>query len=210
MAIVPRPTKSCTIGIGVPSSVKGTEARLRRSANGISFNLRIGLTTAAPYRRCSYPTKQRSNENSLKLCAREQSTEGFSGLVALKGAVDFFIEDTIELHQLDDHHIFPTSFLKSKRLRKDLRNSILNRTLISRDTNRRLIRAKKPSVYLAEMESGLGKETARLILATHFIGDAAIQAMRDDDYLKFLEERERALRAEIARRCVYSPYRCRS
>ena len=126
-------------------------------------------------------------------------------LVALKGACDFFTGDTIELHQLDDHHIFPVSFFDSSTVPDKLRNSILNRTLISRDTNRRVIRAKKPSVYLAEMESRLGKEKARSILATHFIGDATIQAMRDDDYPRFLVERQRVLRTEISQRCVYSP-----
>ena len=130
---------------------------------------------------------------------------GILCLVALGGARDFFTNDTIELHQLDDHHIFPVSFLKLGNYSEDQRNSILNRTLISRDTNQRLIRAKKPSVYLAEMEGGLGKEKTRATLATHFIGEAAIQAMRDDDYPRFLAERERALGAAIARRCVYSP-----
>ena len=150
------------------------------------------------------PTNETHIQRKLSEVVRAGAVyRGVLCLVALKGACDFFTGDTIELHQLDDHHIFPASFLKG--FPEDLRNSILNRTLISSDTNRRLIGAKKPSVYLAEMESGLGKEKARLILATHFIDDAAIQAMRDDDYLQFLVERERALRAEIARRCVYSP-----
>ena len=83
---------------------------------------------------------------------------GILCLIALRGARDFFTGDTIELHQLDDHHIFPVSFLRSRDFPEDLRNSILNRTLITRDTNRRIIGAKKPSVYLAEMESGLGEE----------------------------------------------------
>ena len=151
------------------------------------------------------PTHEKQIQRELSEVVRVGAVyRGVLCLVALKGARDFFTGDTIELHQLDDHHIFPVSFLKSKDSSEDLRNSILNRTLISRDTNRRIIRAKQPSVYLAEMEHKLGKEEARALLATHFIGDAAIQAMRDDDYRRFLAERERALRAEIARRCVYS------
>ena len=152
------------------------------------------------------PTHEKQIQRGLSEVVRAGAVyRGVLCLVALKGARDFFTGDTIELHQLDDHHIFPVSFLKSREFSEDLRNSILNRTLISRDTNRRIIGAKKPSVYFADMESELGKEEARSILATHFIGDAAIQAMRDDDYRRFLVERERALRAEIARRCVYSP-----
>ena len=151
------------------------------------------------------PTHEKQIQRELSEVVRAGAVyRGVLCLVALEGARDFFTGDTIELHQLDDHHIFPVSFLKSRDVPEDLRNSILNRTLISSDTNRRLIGAKKPSMYFAEMESGLGKEEARSILATHFIGDAATQAMRDDDYRRFLMERERTLRAEIARRCVYS------
>ena len=151
------------------------------------------------------PTDEKQIQRDLSEVVRAGAVyRGILCLTALKGARDFFTGDTIELHQLDDHHIFPVSFLKSKDLPEDMRNSVLNRTLVTSDTNRRIIGAKKPSVYLAEMESVLGREKARTILASHFIGDLAIQAMREDDYRRFLLERERALRAEIARRCVHS------
>ena len=151
------------------------------------------------------PTDEKQIQRDLSEVVRAGAVyRGILCLIALKGARDFFTGDTIELHQLDDHHIFPVSFLKSKNVPEDLRNSILNRTLVSRDTNRRIIGATRPSAYLAEMESDLGKEEAREILATHFIGDATVHAMREDDYPRFLQERGRALRAEIARRCIYS------
>lgn len=129
---------------------------------------------------------------------------GVLSLVALRGARDFFSGDTIELHELDDHHIFPTAFLKSMGVSPDRRNTILNRTLISSDTNRRLIGAKRPSAYLKLMETQLGREKVRNILASHFVNDAAIEAMRADDFDSFLTERDRTLRAEVIRRCVYS------
>lgn len=152
------------------------------------------------------PTDEKQIQRDLSEVVRVGAVyRGILCLIALKGARDFFTGDTIELHQLDDHHIFPIAFLKIKKFPEELRNSILNRTLITTGTNRRIIGAKNPSVYLARMESDLGREKARQILATHFIGDAAIQAMREDDYRRFLAERERTLRAEIARRCVYSP-----
>ena len=129
---------------------------------------------------------------------------GILCLVALRGAQDFFTSQSIELHDLDDHHIFPKAFLKKSEVAADHQNTILNRTLISADTNRRVIRAKRPSRYLAEMEADLGRERVREVLASHFIDDSAIKAMRDDDYGRFLSARERALRVEIVRRCVYS------
>ena len=125
-------------------------------------------------------------------------------LVALRGAQDFFTGQSIELHDLDDHHIFPKAFLKESEVTADHQNTVLNRTLISADTNRRVIGAKRPSRYLAEMETDLGRERVRAVLASHFIDDSAIKAMRDDDYGRFLSARERALRAEIVRRCVFS------
>lgn len=125
-------------------------------------------------------------------------------LVALQGAVDFFTDQSIQLHELDDHHIFPRSFFGKEDPLANRRNSILNRTLISSDTNRRVIRAKHPSVYLSDMEAEHGKEGVRKILASHFIDDAGIEAMRNDDFGQFLTARERAIRAEVVRRCVYS------
>ena len=125
-------------------------------------------------------------------------------LVALQGAVDFFTGQSIQLHELDDHHIFPKAFFGKEDTSAAKRNSILNRTLISRDTNQRVIGAKRPSVYLADMEGELGKDTVRKIMATHFIDDAGIEAMRNDDFRQFLAARERTIRAEVVTRCVYS------
>ena len=105
------------------------------------------------------PTLEMQIQRELSEVVRAGAVyRGILCLVALKGARDFFTGDTIELHQLDDHHIFPVSFLKSHGLPKDLRNSILNRTLISSDTNRRLNRCQETLyVYLAEMESRTGQ-----------------------------------------------------
>ncbi len=129
---------------------------------------------------------------------------GIHCLIALRGAQDFFTGQSIELHDLDDHHMFPKAFFKGSEVPADLQNTVLNRTLISADTNRRVIHAKRPSRYLAEMEADLGRERVREVLASHFVDDSAMKAMRDDDYDRFLAARERALRAEIVRRCVYS------
>jgi len=129
--------------------------------------------------------------------------KGILCLVALKGARDFYTGDTIELHELDDHHIFPKSFLKTQGYESDERNTILNRTLISSDTNRNFIRDKCPSGYIVEMEARHGIGGTRQILQTHFIDEDGYQAMKDDDYLAFLDAREAAITKEIINRCVY-------
>ena len=131
--------------------------------------------------------------------------KGILCLVALKGARDFYISDTIELHELDDHHIFPKSFLRTQGYEPDERNTILNRTLISSDTNRNFIRDKHPSEYIAEMEARHGVLGTKQILQTHFIDERAYHAMKDDNYPAFLNAREAAIAGEIIKRCVYPP-----
>lgn len=130
--------------------------------------------------------------------------KGVLCLVALAGARDFYSGDTIELHQLDDHHIFPKKVLKEAGYESDLQNTILNRTLISSETNRRFIGANPPSAYLREMVERHGEVEARSVLETHLIGEEGFRAMRGDDYEAFLAARERTIRAEIESRCLGS------
>ena len=129
--------------------------------------------------------------------------KGIMCVIALRGARDFFSGDTIQLHSLDDHHVFPQDFLKASH-GQDERNTILNRTLIARDTNQRIIRAKRPSAYLSEMEEILGETKVAEILSSHLIDTAGRDAMRSDDFEGFIRARELSLRREIERRCVYS------
>jgi len=122
-------------------------------------------------------------------------------LVALRGAKDFRADDSIEFHALDDHHIFPKSYLE-KQCQRDgskipsaLVNSIVNRTLISSDTNRRISR-QSPAEYLEKL---VPSERLHEIMTSHFITDEALQAMRNNDFDAFLLAREKALIDEIRR-----------
>jgi hypothetical protein len=128
--------------------------------------------------------------------------KGVLCLVALEGAKDFYSGDAIALQELDDHHIFPKSYLGDRGFSQDERNTILNRTLIARDTNRNFIRDKSPSVYLQEMETRHGVEGAKKVLKTHFVDEQAYQAMKKDDYPAFLDAREGAILMEIIQRCT--------
>lgn len=122
-------------------------------------------------------------------------------LVALRGAKDFLADDSIEFHALDDHHIFPRAYLNKHRLRDGspvpphLANSVVNRTLIAADTNRRISRQSRAD-YLTKLVPPVRQ---RDIMSSHFITDAAIQAMRNNDFEAFLLARERALIYEIRR-----------
>lgn len=128
--------------------------------------------------------------------------KGILCLVAIEGARDFYSGDTIALHDLDDHHIFPRSYLRDHGYEADERNTILNRTLITRETNRKFIGSKAPSDYVAEMESLHGVGGAMRILQTHFIDEQAYSAMKADDYQAFLDAREAVITAKVAERCM--------
>ena len=125
---------------------------------------------------------------------------GVMCLVAIRGAQDLAAGDAIEFHELDDHHLFPQAFLRrlpaERRPRDPEVNCVVNRTLISAATNRRISRSR-PSQYLGKVLPA-GREEQ--VLATHFVDSAALEAMRRDDFHGFLEARERTLLAEICRR----------
>jgi len=130
---------------------------------------------------------------------------GVMCLVALRGAKDFFTGDSIEFHDLDDHHIFPKAYLKRQRqpdgspIPDRHINSIVNRTLIASDTNRRIISRTPPAEYV---KNRVPEAIATQIMASHHITPDALDAMRRNDFEAFLLYREKALVDEIRRQLM--------
>jgi hypothetical protein len=155
----------------------------------------------------------RQSENS--------SSSIYSGvfcLLALNEAKDWKRNETIALQELNDHHIFPQSYLQKRGLEgkknQALRNTILNRTLISEETNQ-LIKAKAPHTYLHSGDVFPDGHAGRV--EAHFITEAAVTAMEDakeesdsqraqEAFEAFLAAREASIVAEIRRRCGVSGY----
>ena len=105
---------------------------------------------------------------------------------------------TVPQHgDLDDHHIIPAS--KAKDLGTGgLIHSILNRTPLTAETNRRVIRDRFPNEYLPELMEHSGENAVRGMLESHFISSAALAMLlrnpfRSDDYEAFIVERQRTL-----------------
>ena len=125
---------------------------------------------------------------------------GVMCLITMRGAKDFSANDDVEFHTLDDHHVFARAYLRklpsAKSPRADAINSIVNRTLISGPTNRRISR-RSPSDYLQQIVPD-GLETS--ILASHYIEQDALEAMRADAFEAFTDAREQTLLAEVRRR----------
>jgi hypothetical protein len=98
--------------------------------------------------------------------------------------------------KVEDHHIFPTGYLR-KAHDRGAENTILNRCLIDNVTNK-LISDKPPSQYLSEVENHLGTEQLHAVLASHLIPTKGPGAPWNDDVVAFLDARDELLRQAIA------------
>ena len=144
--------------------------------------------------------------NKLYATNRTRSSvySGVMCLTAVNGARDFRIDDPITLHTLDDHHIFPKNYLSKRYTKSEIRltdnqiNCILNKTLISDRTNRK-ISNKAPSEYIKDTELVDTTQTD-LILSKHFINLQAKNAMLADDFGAFQEARLHELVREIMKK----------
>ena len=126
---------------------------------------------------------------------------GIFNLLVIQGARDWMTGNVPQHGDLDDHHIVPESWGK-KNGQGDLINSILNRTPLTADTNRKVINEKLPNAYLAELMATNGESTVRAIFETHFISRAAFDILlrkpfTAEDFEAFIIERQRTLQQAI-------------
>jgi len=121
---------------------------------------------------------------------------GLMCLIVLTGAKDFINGQAANLMECEDDHIFPKSEFRNKQV-----NSILNRTLISANSNR-VKGNKKPSEYLPLFLQGHGNEEGRLLqtLQSHLISREAYEAMKSDDFDRFIRCRRQAFLQELQKR----------
>jgi hypothetical protein len=118
----------------------------------------------------------------------------------------------------DLHHIFPKAALREQIMKKRGINdkekadkiikiefsvdSILNQTWIYSNTNRNIISDKLPSVYLNEIikqygGGTIGKKKLIVIMESHCINEAAVEALMKDDYSLFINERKNSIISEF-------------
>jgi hypothetical protein len=136
-------------------------------------------------------------------------------LLAIEKARDWRREENIQLQKLEDHHIVPKAFLKRHGITKRLQvNSIVNRTLISDETNQ-LIRDKAPSEYLTNSNI-IEQSRKNSLLKRHFIdhdGLATLESIAEDlsddvaerEFENFLDFREERIIIKIREFCNVSP-----
>jgi hypothetical protein len=135
-------------------------------------------------------------------------------LLAVRGARDWRRGEAILLQELQDHHVFPRAYLRSHNVTKQSEaNSIVNRTLISDETNNR-IKDKAPADYIGDAEIFPSGATESL-LKPHFISQASIEGLKkateglSNDglavmYDEFLKAREATIVDEIRSVCGVS------
>jgi hypothetical protein len=126
---------------------------------------------------------------------------GIFNLLVLQGARDWMTGDVPQHGDLDDHHIVPASWGK-KHLKDNLIGTILNRTPLTADTNRNVIKDRLPNAYLPELIKQNGEHTVCAVLESHFISPAALTILlrnpfTPDDYDAFIGERQRTIQDAI-------------
>jgi hypothetical protein len=122
---------------------------------------------------------------------------GVFNLLVIQGARDWMSGNVPQFGDLDDHHIIPASKASELGI-GSLIHSILNRTPLTADTNRKVIHDRLPSAYLPELIKANGETTVRAVLESHLISPTALSILLRDpfkaeDYEAFISERQRTL-----------------
>lgn len=126
---------------------------------------------------------------------------GIFNLLVLQGARDWMTDNVPQHGDLDDHHIVPVAWGK-KNLKDNSIHTILNRTPLTADTNRKVINSQLPNAYLPELIENNGEKAVRAILESHFISKKAQDIlMRNpftpEDFEAFIIERQHTLQEAI-------------
>jgi hypothetical protein len=127
--------------------------------------------------------------------------KGIFNLLVIRGARDWMSGNIPQHDELDDHHIVPASW-GTENLSGGLVHTILNRTPLTAQTNRKVIRDRLPNTYLPELMNQNGEKAVRDLLESHFISRAALEILlRDpftsDDFEAFIAERQRTIEDAI-------------
>jgi hypothetical protein len=95
------------------------------------------------------------------------------------------------------HHFFPQAYLKQKGHRPGQINALANIVMLTSASNK-MISARSPSEYLAEVEKAAGTHLDEW-LKSNLISPNAFAAAKKNDYDAFLMERAASIHTEIKR-----------
>ena len=129
---------------------------------------------------------------------------GVINLIVLSGAKDWYTGEALIPEDIDDHHIVPKSWGLKHGLDKKI-DTILNRTPLSSDTNRSVIKSRLPHEYLPDLIARYEEDKVRDIFESHLIPREAFDILLErnpftpEDFNAFIKARERAIRSAIER-----------
>lgn len=126
--------------------------------------------------------------------------KGVNALLMKQGAQDFrsgqkFDHTIFFGENVDIHHIFPQSWCEARGIKREVYDSIINKTPLSYRTNR-IIGGDAPSSYLARLEAGndttppISSAKLDAYLASHLIEPSLVRA---DKFEAFMEDRQAKL-----------------
>ena len=127
---------------------------------------------------------------------------GIFNLLVLRGARDWMTGNVPQYGDLDDHHIVPKDWGKDNSLGNSI-DTILNRTPLTADTNRKVIRNKPPNKYLPGLIKESTEKTVRATLESHYISHFAF------DILLLIRSRQMISRLSFSERQKTLPGRYR-
>lgn len=127
---------------------------------------------------------------------------GVFNLLVIGGAKDWMTGTVPLPADLDDHHIVPQSWGKSQEAVGSTIDCILNRSPLSAETNRNVIRDRLPNQYLPEWIQHSSESQVRATLETHLISPAAFDILLRDpfgptDFEAFIGERQKSIQEAI-------------
>jgi len=126
---------------------------------------------------------------------------GIFNLLVINGARDWATGSIPLFGDLDDHHIVPKDWGSKNSIGNRI-DSILNRTPLTSNTNRNVIRERLPNEYLPELIAANGEDLVRETLSSHFISTQAFNILLRvpftiDDFEEFLDERQKTIQEAI-------------
>ncbi|HHG90896.1 MAG TPA: DUF262 domain-containing protein [Devosia sp.] len=178
-------------------SVESTSAR-----DFIDFKTWLEDETASPAVLGEFKTRFPTLDLRREVKRGSSIYNGIFNLLILQGAKDWVSGTSPQYDDIDDHHIIPASWDDAANL-KDVRiDTILNRTPLTSETNRHVIRDRLPNEYLPEMIAQNGEATVREIFESHLISPDAFDILlrnpfTTDDFEAFIRERERTIKQAI-------------
>jgi hypothetical protein len=123
---------------------------------------------------------------------------GVFNLLVINGARDWASGNVAQPDDIDDHHIIPQSWGRPIEEIGGAVDTILNRTPLSAETNRRFISDRLPNEYLPEWMERDSEAEVRQVLRTHLISDYAFEVLlrkpfTPTDFKEFIHERQRSI-----------------